>query len=188
MKIFGAVVAMMAVTGAWAGEGVKQPKRVVTVCMNAGSDASMLYRGEGTATQILKQANIQLEWRSDERACAAGNGFVVTISRQTPVGLHPGALAYAMPFERTHIVLLYDRTLTRATPAATPFLVGYVLAHEIVHMLQGVEQHAAGGVMKARWDSGDFADMQRGRLQLTEEDVSLIWSGVNQTARTVPAE
>src|SRR5437764_5528381 len=98
----------------------------------------MMYRGQATATQILKAAGIQLDWRSDESACAGGNGLVVRVSRETPVDQHPGALAYALTFERTHVVLLYDRVLTAATPAMTPYLVGHVLAHEIVHMLQGI--------------------------------------------------
>lgn len=187
MKIFGAVAMMAAaVTGAWAGKGGVAPKRVVTVCMNPGADASMMFRGQATASQILKQADIRLEWKNDERACAGSRGFVITVSRQTPVNQHPGALAYTLPFERTHIVLFYDRVLTSATPAVTPYLVGYVLAHEIVHMVQGIEQHSASGVMKARWDAGDFADMQRGRLRLTEQDVALLQSGLEARSRTAP--
>jgi hypothetical protein len=182
MKLLGAVAAMVAATGAWAGDGGTMPKRVVTACMNPGANASMMFRGQAIAAQILKQADIRLEWKNDERACAGRNGFVITVSRETPASQHPGALAYAMPFERTHITLFYDRVLTTATPAATPYLVGYVLAHEIVHMLQGIEQHSASGVMKARWDAGDFADMQRGRLRLTEEDVALVHSGMGATS------
>jgi hypothetical protein len=174
MKLFGAVAVLVAATGAWASDGAQTSKHVVTACLNPGANASMMYRGQATATRILKQAGIRLEWRGDESACSGGNGFVITVSRETPAKQHPGALAYAMPFERTHIVLFYDRVLTAATPAVTPYLVGYVLAHEIVHMLQGIEQHSASGVMKARWDAGDYADMQCGRLRLTEEDVALL--------------
>lgn len=183
MRLFGAMAVMVAATGAWASDGAQTSKHVVTACLNPGANASMMYRGQATATRILKQAGIRLDWRSDERACAAGSGLVVTVSRETPVKQHPGALAYAMPFERTHIVLFYDRVLTTATPAVTPYLAGYVLAHEIVHMLQGIEQHSASGVMKARWDAGDYADMQCGRLRLTEEDVALLHSGLEASSR-----
>jgi hypothetical protein len=55
-----------------------------------------------------------------------------------------------------------------------------VLAHEIVHMLQGVEEHSAGGLMKARWDNRDYADMQRGGLKLTKDDLELIDRGLAQ--------
>ena len=148
----------------------------------------MMYRGQATATQILKQAGIRLEWRGDESACAGGNGLVVTVSRETPVNQHPGALAYALPFERTHVVLFYDRVLTAASPAVTPYLLGHVLAHEIVHMLQGVSQHSASGIMKPHWDSGDYVEMQRGRLNFTEEDIRLIQSGLDGSSHLATAK
>ena len=190
MKLFGAVAVMAAATGAWAGDGAQTSQRVVMACLNPGADASMMYRGQATAAQILKQAGVRLEWRGDESACAGGRGLVVTVSRATPVDQHPGALAYALTFERTHIVLFYDRVLTAARPAVTPYLLGHVLAHEIVHMLQGIEQHsAAGGVMKARWDNRDYADMQRAHLKLTQDDIELIDRGLERRAsETVPAE
>jgi hypothetical protein len=180
MKLFGVVAVMAAANGAWAGDGAQTSKRVVTACLNPGANASMMYRGQATAAQILKQAGVRLEWRGDESACAGGRGLVVTVSRSTPVDQHPGALAYAQPFERTHVVLFYDRVLTAASPAVTPYLLGHVLAHEIVHMLQGVEQHSASGVMKARWDNRDYADMQRAHLKLTQDDIDLIGRGLEQ--------
>ena len=189
MKLFGAVAVMAAAAGAWAGDGARTSQRVVMACLNPGADASMMYRGQATAAQILKQAGVRLEWRGDEGACAGGRGLVVTVSRATPVDQHPGALAYALTFERTHIVLLYDRVLNAASPAVTPYLLGHVLAHEIVHMLQGIEQHSAGGVMKARWDNRDYADMQRGGLKLTKDDIELIDHGMERWAlRTAPVE
>ena len=180
MKLFGAVAVLAAATGAWAGDGAQTSKRVVTACLNPGANASMMYRGQATAAQILKQAGVRLEWRGNESACAGGNGLVVTVSLATPVDRHSGALAYALPFERTHLVLFYDRVLTAASPAVTPYLLGHVLAHEIVHMLQGVEEHSAGGLMKARWDNRDYADMQRGGLKLTKDDLELIDRGLAQ--------
>ncbi|MGO9263240.1 MAG: hypothetical protein ACLQU1_44215 [Bryobacteraceae bacterium] len=178
MRFFGGMAVLLAGTSAWASDAAQAPKRVVRACMNPGANASMMYRGQGTATQILKQAGIRLDWRTDERACTEGNGIVVTVSRETPVNQHSGALAYAMPYERTHIVLLYDRVLNAAGPAVAPSLLGHVLAHEIVHMLQGVNVHSASGVMKAHWNSQDFADMQRGRLKLTIDDIDLIDHGL----------
>ena len=180
MKVFGAVAMIAAATGAWAGDGAQTSKRVVTVCLNPGADASMMYRGQATATQILKQAGVRLDWRGDESTCAGGNGIVVTVSRATPVDQHPGALAYAQPFERTHVALFYDRVLTAASPALTPYLLGHVLAHEIVHMLQGFDRHCASGIMKAHWDHRDHADMQRWRLKFTKEDIDLIDRGMER--------
>jgi hypothetical protein len=113
---------------------------------------------------------------------AGGNGIVVTVSNVTPRDLHGGALAYALPYERTHIVLFYDRVLNTVGPNSVPALLGHVLAHEIVHILQGVAVHSATGIMKERWDSQDYAEMQRGRLKFTRDDIDLIGQGTKSRA------
>jgi hypothetical protein len=79
-------------------------------------------------------------------------------------------------------VLFYDRVLAAVGSTVTPYLLGHVLAHEIVHMLQGVEQHSASGLMKARWDNGDYLDMQHTHLKLTQDDLNLIDCGLSQRA------
>jgi hypothetical protein len=183
MKLLGAAAVLAAGTGAWADDPGKVSKPVVTVCIKPGANPTILYRGQGAATQLLKQADVRIEWRNDERACAAAeHGIVVSVSLATPENLHPGALAYALPFERTRIVLFYDRVLNTLGPAGVPNLLGHVLAHEIVHILQGVDQHSAGGIMKARWDARDYAEMQRGRLRFTGEDIALIHRGLDRRA------
>jgi hypothetical protein len=149
----------------------------------------MVYRGQATAAQILKNAGIRLDWGWDERACAQGKGIVFTVSLETPLNQHPGALAYALPFDGTRVVLFYDRVLRAAGPAVAPSLVGHVLAHEIVHILQGVDVHSASGIMKPRWDKRDYDAMQRSPLPFTQEDLTLIDRGLEwRASRGHPAE
>ena len=106
-------------TSAWAGDPGKVSKPVVTVCMDPGANPiNVSTKGRAEATQLLKQADVRIEWRNDERACTtAEHGIVVSVSLATPEDLYPGALAYAFPFERTRIVLLYDRVLNALGPA-----------------------------------------------------------------------
>lgn len=189
MKIFGAVAVLVAGTGAWASEAGQSPNRMVTVCLNSGENAAVFYRGQAAASQILKQAGIRLEWRGDERAClSARNGIVVTLSLETPAARYPGAFAYALPFEGTHIVLFYDRVRNAVSPAVAPGLVGHVLAHEIAHMLQGMSRHSASGVMKPHWDPRDYLQMDRGHLNFTEEDSRLIQSGLDGSSHLATAK
>jgi hypothetical protein len=109
------------------------------------------------------------------------------MENDVPAEQHRGALAYALPYEGTHLVLLYDRA-SRTVPApALPTLIGYVLAHEISHLLQGVSRHSDDGVMKAHWSSGDYADMQLGRLRFAAEDVELMRAGLDRRIRTASA-
>jgi hypothetical protein len=183
MKLLGAIAVLAAGTGAWAGDAGKTSKPVVRVCLNPGTNTPMFYRGEGAATQLLKQAGVRIEWQKDEHECVpAAHDIVVSVKLATPGDLHPGALAYALPFERTRIVLFYDRVLNTLGPSGVPSLLGHVLAHEIVHILQGTDQHASSGVMKSHWDAHDYADMQRRGLRFTHEDIALIHRGLDRWA------
>jgi hypothetical protein len=114
---------------------------------------------------------------------------VFTVSLETPLNRHPGALAYALPFDGTRVVLFYDRVLRAAGPAAAPSLLGHVLAHEIVHKLQGVDAHSASGLMKPRWDKRDYDAMQRAPLPFTQEDLTLMDRGLEwRASRLRPVE
>ena len=53
----------------------------------------------------------------------------------------------------------------------------YVIVHEITHILQGIDWHSKGGVMKARWDSSDYTRMKWGQLRFTALDVVMIQGG-----------
>jgi hypothetical protein len=170
MRLLGAAALVVATRGAWAAE---------TVCMNPGGNAATTYRAEGIAVRILKDAGVRIEFKDEARSCAAlRSGIVISVSERTSASDHPGALAYAMPFERTRIVVFYDRILVTVLPRAVPSLLGHVLAHEIAHMLQGIEHHSSTGVMKEKWDHNDYAEMQRHDLRFTEEDLLLIRQGL----------
>lgn len=181
MKLLGLLV-LAAGMGVCAADGGGTPERAVTACLSPGTNGMMIYRGQATATQILKQAGVRLDWRRDEHACDRGRGLVIAVSLDTSTNLHVGALAYAQPFERTRIVLFYDRVLQAASPIVTPSLLGHVLAHEIVHILQGVNVHSASGIMKPRWNKRDFDAMRRAPLSFTPEDLARIDRGLEWRA------
>jgi hypothetical protein len=154
--------------------------------MNRVGNAVTTYRAQAIAARILKGAGVQVEFKEDNvRACEAlRNAIVITVSEQTPATDHPGSLAYAKPYEQTHIVLFYDRVLADFRPAGVPSLLGHVLAHEIGHILQGVEHHSSMGVMKEKWDYRDYLEMQRQPLRFTNEDLLLIREGLKNRAST----
>jgi hypothetical protein len=57
-------------------------------------------------------------------------------------------------------------------------ILGLVLAHEIGHLLLGLNEHAATGIMRACWDKADLQRAQVGRLQFTAEEANLLRTGV----------
>jgi len=58
-------------------------------------------------------------------------------------------------------------------------LLFYSGADKVTHILQGFPRHPESGVMKAHWDSQDFAQMTWKPLHFTEEDVDLIQRGLD---------
>jgi hypothetical protein len=182
MKLLGVVALLAAGTVAWAGNAGRDSKRRVMVCLSAGGSAGLIQQGEAAAARILRRVGIMLDWRTAESSCTAvPKAIVVNVSQETPDIESPGALGYATPFEGTHVVVFYDRVMKLVNTSMAPYLLGHVLAHEIVHMLQGSDQHSTSGVMKAHWSGTDYADMQQG-LKFTEADILLIDQGLEWRA------
>jgi hypothetical protein len=167
-----AVMGAAAGTTAWAGERDLPNEQKAIVCMEPGTDIFTALRAQTVASKIFAEISVKIEWRR-QNSCPA-EALLISISNSTPADLLPGALAYALPYEGTHIVVFYDRVQKTVEPGAAPYLLGHVLAHEITHILQGVNRHSVSGVMKAHWESDDFLQMKWRPLGFTEEDVTLI--------------
>jgi len=90
----------------------------------------------------------------------------------------PRALAFAMPYEGVHIQVFMDRIRRMVDSKRVPVLLAYVLVHEITYMLQGINQHSASGIMKAKWDQEDFKTMCSELLTFSELDIELIQRGL----------
>jgi len=176
-------LAMAAGLAAAAAGAEKAPQPSLMVCLDPDGRAAVIDGGRAAASRVFQRAGIRLVWRDSQRPCLEGYGIVVTVALGTPYDQHRGALAYALPYERTHIVLMYDRVLQAVTRSAVPSLLGYTLAHEIGHMLEGVTRHSDSGVMKARWDYRDYADMQLWRLRFAQDDIDMMLDNLSRNLR-----
>ena len=92
------------------------------------------------------------------------------------------SLAYALPYEGTHIVVFQDRILRMRGVHSVPRLLAHVMAHEITHILEGIGRHSGEGVMKAHWTKDDFVAMARKPLEFAKDDVELIQAGLVRRA------
>jgi hypothetical protein len=166
---------MMALASGMAWAGGTLPARTVTVCSRRTADSPTLYRAQGETSKMFATAGVKIEWR-EPRPCPAG-AILISLSEDAPASDHPGALAYALPYEGTHIVVFYDRIQRQSAavdPNALPMLLAHVMVHEITHILQGVSRHSETGIMKARWDERDYGQMRIKPLPFTDADIYLI--------------
>jgi hypothetical protein len=152
--------------------------RNIHVCaqMEPGSESE---HAQTLAAVMFERIGVNLHWHGS-RHCPAG-AIQLTFSHSTPSLLKPGALAYAMPYEGTHIVVFLDRA-EAIVPVQGRILLAHVFVHEISHILQGVSRHSAEGVMKANWDLYDYRKMRMAPLAFTATDIELIRLGIDSRA------
>jgi hypothetical protein len=163
-------LAMLAVATCTAGE-----QRKVTICMDT-TPTSEVVRAEAQASQMFAGIGVKLDWNCSKSGLQ--QAIVISLVARAPENRKPGELAYALPYEGTHIVILHDR-VCKMQPNQVPAVLAHVLVHEVTHILQGLPRHSKSGVMKAHWDSQDFAQMTWQPLPFTDDDVDLIRRGLD---------
>jgi len=171
------MMALMTGAAAQAGETRHSAERTVTVCVEGVAPKTLLPIAKGIASKMFAGIGVTIYWRQGLGDCLA-QGIVVELTDNTPASLVPGALAYAAPYEGTHIRVFCDRILKRHDPRLEAHLLAHVLAHEITHLLQGICRHSDRGVMKAKWGLSDFSQMMLKSLPFTEDDIKLIYDGI----------
>jgi hypothetical protein len=174
-----AMVMMMAATAAVVSATEDgEVQRKVTVCAEHGTAGPVAYTAQVLASTMFAKIGVQIDWRAANSCAGINNALAVTISDGTPANQLPGTLAYALPYEGTHIVVFYDRIKGQVDDSMVPRLLAHVLVHEITHILQGVGRHSASGIMKARFNETDHFRMKRKGLGFTKEDIDLIHIGM----------
>jgi hypothetical protein len=145
-----------------------------------------LSRAMVKAAELLSAAGIEIEWHRGEPR-SRNQDFRRPILVHIVSGIpgyphgypHSGALAFAQAYEGVHLTVLYDRVL-QTMPGSPQIILGYVLAHEITHLLEGICRHSDSGVMKAAWSRADYFNMRRGGFALDSEDIELIHLGIER--------
>ena len=167
-------MAAMLAGSAWAAS--KSDSQRLVICVLDGKHGGV-ETAAAKASSMFLSAGVKLEWHAEAGFCKGNpDAMVVSFMTSTPKAFHPGALAYALPYEGVHIQVFYDR-IAQADPDLAPSLMAHVIVHEITHILQGIDRHSASGVMKAVWSSSDYTLMKRGMLRFTTADVEMIHNG-----------
>jgi len=171
-----------------------------------GGPALVVYVGEdnapvpglglakANATRIFGSIGIPVMFRAGAEPRSEKSGAVsieMKLDARVPARVHPGAMAYALPFgdSGTRIHIFCDRVLSTAPETGPGTILGYVMVHEIAHVLQGSARHSEEGIMKAHWEDSDYRQMKSGTLPFHPTDVDLLRAGLDRRAtRSARAE
>jgi hypothetical protein len=180
---FTAMTTMMLMASVMGHSQSKTTDREVSVCTEGDAAAlGAVLRAQTLVSKMFAEIGVAIDWQYGLRNCSV-DSIRVSVGRSTAKTLKPGALAYALPYEGTHIEVFYDRISNNWEPAMVPAVLAHVLVHEITHILEGFSRHSAYGVMKAHWDERDYFLMKRRPLGFAAEDVDLIYRGLTARAR-----
>jgi hypothetical protein len=125
---------------------------------------------------MFASIGISLEWKTTEPPAESSQLPIIMELAYGPENLMPRTLAYARPYEGSHITVFLDRIERMEYPA---FVLAHVMVHEITHIVQGIDRHSNTGVMKAHWSGQDHYEMRHRPLPFSEEDVVLIYRGLS---------
>jgi len=176
-----ATIGALASMAGQAAESVKAVERVVTVCLTGGPSALVRTPSKAMASKMFGAVGVTLNWHEGLRHCTP-QSILLSLTDKTPATLFPGALGYSLPYEGSHIRLFYDRIAQDRPLMLVPALLAHVMVHEITHILEGISEHSAQGIMKARWTQDDFSRMIAKPLAFSDRDVDMIYRGL--AART----
>jgi hypothetical protein len=152
---------------------------------------AVVIRAEKEVTRIYRGFGVTTVWVDGESAPPAGRDLELIViinskmAEQRPsvsevMGRAPGsrvqqgriAFAYYEPVER----------FARAYDVDVAVVLGYVMAHEIGHLLLPFGTHSKTGVMRGHWDTPQVRNAVLGQLQFTAEQAALIRLKLRATA------
>ena len=150
---------------------VQADERTVTVCIDSRTVQESVM-AQAIAGKINADIGVRVEWHQESK-CPAGQDGVIHISFNTsvPANHYSSALAIALPYEGVHIQMFADWIRQSVTPKMEPVLLAQALAHEIAHILQGMDFHAKSGIMKARWDEDGYSLLFSNHRPFTPFDI-----------------
>lgn len=177
------LVVLLALCGTCVAAG-HHPNRAgykIAICIEGHIDWLLRDKAEMMASRILKYEDITVRWRGPVWSCAqrGADEIVVTLVAEPPASMSSDALGYAYVFEGVHAQICLDCIL-RFRPDLWATLLGHVMAHEVTHLLQGVNRHSAEGLMKAQWGFGEIESMGTRPLRFTAWDIKLIELGMER--------
>jgi hypothetical protein len=188
-------ILLVITTNAFASPKQADPRRLILSVFNDASvPAEILAHGEARAAHILAQTGIQVEWLN----CAPGGSHVPDQFEQpsacSRIG-YPSHLSVRIVLagrsvredifgeaytgsegKGTYIKLYYAHLAepNAQLPLGQGELLGYVIAHEVGHLLLGTDSHSHEGIMQGRWEDPQLREAGKGNLQFTPSQAGLM--------------
>ena len=187
MKLqFAALILMVAAVSGFSQSSFSHSRpATVDIYVNSRDDSGRLLGPSTTlASDIFQKIGVRLNWHKGEMRPSL-NAIVIRTLERAPESATPGALAASDPSQASRsrfktrsklaIIFLEERR------TMTGVVVGYVLAHELAHVMQGMGGPPLGirDYSRHTGRTWDFHNMVFHKLVFTAADVELIHKGLS---------
>ena len=194
-----------ALAGAHSAQDAKSSALTVSIFNDANVPPSVLAEAESRASFVLRRAGLDVSWmdcgapgsRPSNSDCNA-IVFPQHLSLRL-VSTHGGSTqdtfgqAYQNAAGEGAYVVVYFGVLAASKPATAMRpgdLLGLVIAHELGHLLLGLQSHSASGLMSPVWQADEISQASRGRLFFTsaqQEQIRSRYSAAVARSNTLSA-
>jgi hypothetical protein len=170
-------IAFCNLTAAAGAERPVAPRIVLSISNNANVDANVLARAGDRVREIYAEAGIEIVWHVGVTPVPAGNMRVTVILttmspfQQSAPASVLGAAARGEGGLGRIVYALWNRIepLAGRGLSTDSTILGYVIAHEVGHLLLP-RGHSSAGIMTGRWGPQDLHDAERGVLWFTRQE------------------
>ena len=161
-------------------------------------DEATLTKAKASATDALSRAGLAVTWidcstNVDEerfqpcRNLPESGGFVLRVRPGTPTEsfLSADAFGYALLSDKggfgryANVYAGGAERRARAEIEMRPVILGYLMAHEIGHLLLKSSAHASSGLMTAHWGLRELRGANQGALRFSNKEVERIRKNLN---------
>jgi len=177
------IIWLLSSAAAFAGENLR-----VAVCNVSQVPAAVVERAEAETTYVFRAMNVEVHWLGCGAEVGAADArmrpdFIVRIqlgghiTKAGPASLD--AMGRAFMDDRGYGYMVdtyYDaiRNLAARFPYANDDqLLGYVVTHELGHLLIGTG-HRPSGIMRASWGKGEMEELNKHHLKFNDWERAMI--------------
>lgn len=149
----------------------------VLVCDQAGLPRETLNEAQRLASLVFRETGIEVFWVDGGQSSVAEADYVLRIHccfEKLNTRLHRRTVAFA-PAGGRHVTVFWDRIRTEAAAGSHPetLMLGYVIAHELGHLLLPPGYHSPHGIMQDRLNYEDWSRVRRmSNLFFSRKEVS----------------
>jgi hypothetical protein len=170
------IVAMACGGAAGAGAAPQREVRDLTVAVAhyAAVDPKTMKEAEGIASEVYRRAGIEIQWGEPSTHEDATKLYVNVLSQDMaePFYVSDETVGFAIPGSRAaNVIYERIRRIARRRHVASGLLLGYVIAHELGHLLLPAHSHSSSGLMRPDLDMELAATR---KLRFTADQVALI--------------